>query len=121
EESPAATVKVPAQIPVTFVDVTKEAGLTPEPFPLSDAPPAAWSGACFLDYDNDGKIDLFLPENGSWGMTLYHNVGNGKFENVTRRSGLDQFAHGVACTTGDNDDYGFNDMPVADGTDDQVH
>ena len=33
-------------------------------------------GACFLDYDGDGKIDIFFPDNGpQGGMALYHNLG----------------------------------------------
>jgi len=31
-------------------------------------------GACFLDYDGDGNMDLFLADSGpAGGMTLYHN------------------------------------------------
>ena len=70
EESPAATVKVPPQIPVTFVDVTKEAELTSNPTPHLETKMPGYSpgwGACFLDYDNDGKIDVFLADNGTQG------------------------------------------------------
>src|SRR5437868_9258825 len=63
EESAGAIEKVPAQIPVKFVDVTKEAGLISKPG--TDPANTAESGACFLDYDNDGKIDLFLSDNGA--------------------------------------------------------
>ena len=52
-------------------------------------------GACFLDYDNDGKIDIFLADNGAQGgMSLYHNLGNGKFEDVTEKAGFDPNVHG---------------------------
>src|SRR5712672_3378840 len=89
-ESPSAVLKAPAQIKVRFVDVTKEAGLVSKPQPVTndvkDQGPG--SGACFIDYDADGKSDLFLPDNGSQGgMTLYHNLGNGKFEDVTKQAG----------------------------------
>src|SRR5216684_3158368 len=59
EESPAATVKVPPQIPVKFVDVTKEAGIVTQgsSSPVSRGPTYFGSGACFLDYENDGRID----------------------------------------------------------------
>ena len=70
EESPQAVEKVPAQITVRFVDVTKEAGICRADHrhrrctkTSYDGPP----GACFLDYDNDGKIDLFLTDNGAQG------------------------------------------------------
>ena len=88
-ESPSAVLKAPAQIKVQFVDVTKEAGLISKPEPPPSDPYRGFpnylgSGACFLDYDNDGKLDLFVADNGSQGgMSLYHNLGNGKFEDVT--------------------------------------
>src|SRR4051794_5207007 len=85
EESQAATAKVPPQIPVKFVDVTKQAGL-----PVSGLQYGSFSfgpGACFLDYDNDGKIDIFLSIGGE-GMVLYHNLGNGSFQDVTKQATL---------------------------------
>ena len=115
EESQAAAAKVPPQIPVKFVDVTGQSGLITKRRSDNDegmignlAP-----GACFLDYDNDGKIDLFLPDNGSQGgMSLYHNVGNGKFDDVTRQAGFDPTSHGISCTAGDYDNDGFVDLAV---------
>src|SRR5205809_2892463 len=56
EESAVALIKPPAQIPVKFVDVTAKAGLVSQPGPLQYG---FSPGACFLDYDNDVKIDLF--------------------------------------------------------------
>src|ERR1700746_3722472 len=52
EESPAATVQVPPQIPVKFVDVTKEAGLSTSYNMISgnDRALPFGPGACFLDY-----------------------------------------------------------------------
>src|SRR5437762_10116027 len=57
EESQAATVKVPPQIPVKFVDVTKEAGIVSRHPVIHDEEPAfeLGSGACFLDCDDDDK------------------------------------------------------------------
>ena len=115
EESPAAPLKVPPQIPVKFVDVTEKAGLINKSAPASDDL-ASWlgPGACFLDYDNDGWIDIFLPDNGKeGGMSLYHNLGNGKFEDVTKKAGLDPTAHGIGCTAGDYDNDGFADVAVS--------
>lgn len=109
-ESPQAVLKAPAQIKVRFVDVTKEAGLTSRSAP--DASGILGTGACFLDYDNDGNMDLFLPDNGVQGMSLFHNVGEGKFENVTAKAGLDASVHGIACTAGDYDNDGFSDLAV---------
>ena len=70
-------------------------------------------GACFLDYDGDGKQDLFLADNGpQGGMALYHNLGHGKFEDVTKKAGLDPALHGIGCTAGDYDNDGFVDLAV---------
>lgn len=74
------------------------------------------NGACFLDYDNDGKIDIFLADNGAQGgLSLYHNLGNGKFENVTKKAGLDPEIHARGCTVGDYDNDGFADLAVSAG------
>jgi tetratricopeptide (TPR) repeat protein len=109
-ESPQAVLKAPAQIKVRFVDVTKEAGLTSRSAP--DASGILGTGACFLDYDNDGKMDLFLPDNGVQGMSLFHNVGGLKFEDVTAKAGVDVSVHGIGCTAGDYDNDGFSDLAV---------
>ena len=108
-ESPQQQLKAPAQIKVRFVDVTKEAGLTSKQLPFG----ALGSGACFLDYDGDGNIDVFLTDNGAQGgMTLYRNLGNGKFEDVTKKAGFDPVAHGFSCTVGDYDNDGATDLAV---------
>jgi tetratricopeptide (TPR) repeat protein len=114
-ESPLAPLKPPPQIKVQFVDVTKEAGLISKS--VGDSANAEPAGACFLDYDNDGKIDIFLPDNGAQGgMSLYHNLGNGKFEDVTKSAGLDpsaRAARATGCTAGDYDNDGFSDLAVS--------
>src|SRR5450631_2122477 len=118
EDSPVALEKVLPQIPVKFVDVTKEAGIAAR-IGAETAGSASRSfgpGACFLDYDNDGKIDLLLPDNGTQGgMSLYHNLGNGKFEDVTKLAGLDRFGPAISCTAGDYDNDGFTDLAVSLG------
>jgi len=114
EESPAFVEKVPPQIAVKFVDVTEASGLTTKSatssgFDFSYLGP----GACFLDFDNDGRIDIFLPGSGSQGgMSLYRNLGNGKFQDVTKAAGLDANAHGLACTAADYDNDGYADLAV---------
>jgi len=115
EESPEVVQKVPPQIPVRFVDVTEHAGLNTKPSSASAKDLASYlgPGACFLDYDNDGRPDLFLPDNGKdGGMSLYHNLGNGKFEEVTKKAGLDPIL-GIGCTAGDYDNDGFTDLAVS--------
>ncbi len=64
-------------------------------------------GACWLDYDGDGRIDLFLP-----GRGLYHNLG-GKFEDVTTKSGLKAATLATSCTVGDYDNDGAPDLAIS--------
>ncbi len=115
-ESPSAVLKAPAQIKVRFVDVTKEAGIvgklrTSE----SDGTGAGLApGACFLDYDGDGLPDVLVVDSGpEGGLGLYHNIGAGKFEDVTRKAGLDPGLRGVSCAAGDYDNDGFVDLAVS--------
>jgi hypothetical protein len=82
-------------------------------------------GVAVLDYDNDGRLDLFFtngakfPELGKTGPefhnALLRNKGNGKFEDVTRHAGLAGgtlgYSLGVAAADFDND--GWTDLFVA--------
>ncbi|MBV9341019.1 MAG: VCBS repeat-containing protein [Acidobacteria bacterium] len=121
EESSAAAGRVPAQIAVKFINVTDEAGLrdtTAKASAANNVPPQAASGlgpgACFTDYDNDGKIDMLLPGSRSDGaLSLYHNLGSGKFEDVTNKAGLDRYTGVLSCTAGDYDNDGFPDLALA--------
>jgi hypothetical protein len=82
----------------TFTDVTEEAGLLD---PVNSAC-ATWA-----DYDNDGFLDLFIccerqPNR------LYHNRGDGTFEEVAAKAGLrwdGRCAKGAAWIDYDNDGY----------------
>jgi tetratricopeptide (TPR) repeat protein len=116
EESPETVQKVPPQIPVRFVEVTGSAGLKTKSSSAAAKDLASYlgPGACFLDYDNDGRPDLFLPDNGKdGGMSLYHNLGNGKFEEVTKKAGLNPTLHAIGCTAGDYDNDGFTDLAAS--------
>src|ERR1700682_5429740 len=115
EESSMVVEKVGAAIAVRFVDVTKEVGIASRPRPainiIKDVSPGP--GACFLDYDSDGKIDIVVADNGpQGGMALYHNLGNGKFEDVTKQAGLDPNVSATGCTTGDYDNDGYVDFAL---------
>ena len=114
-ESPSAVLKAPVPIKVWFVDVTKEAGIISKPRPvvniIKNIGPGP--GACFLDYDSDGKPDLFVADNGpQGGLALYHNLGNGKFEDVTKRAGLDPSLGATSCTAGDYDNDSATDLVI---------
>jgi tetratricopeptide (TPR) repeat protein len=115
-ESPSAVLKAPVPIKVRFVDVTISSGIigkmsTPEANQMRNSMAA---GACFLDYDADGRPDIFVADNGAeGGVGLYHNLGNGKFEDVTKKAGLDPSVHAVGCTAGDYDNDGYTDLGVS--------
>ena len=115
EESPAAPEKVPDQIKVRFVDVTEKAGLPiTRPGGIAGNPGLRLgAGACWLDYDGDGRVDLFVPDKG-----LFHNLG-GKFENVTSKAGITNA--GSVCTVGDFDNDGAPDLAFSGGTHIQLY
>jgi enediyne biosynthesis protein E4 len=117
-----------------FADVTARAGVADPGFSAS----AAW-----VDYDNDGKLDLFVTHYIEWSIdtdqycsldnknksyctpqrykgqssTLFHNRGDGTFENVTKKAGLYDptgKALGIALLDYDND--GWIDLFVSNDT-----
>jgi enediyne biosynthesis protein E4 len=85
-----------------FEDVSQRAGL--------DA--AAWgNGVCAGDFDNDGRIDLYVT---NWGENfLFRNRGDGTFEDVARRAGVAAGGWSTGCTFFDADGDGDLDLYVA--------
>ena len=84
------------------------------------------SGGAVFDYNNDGLIDLYLvnwgPLEGVTGEPagtprepnrLYRNRGDGTFEDVTRRAGLEGSGYASAVCTGDFDNDGHPDLYIA--------
>ena len=118
-----------------FVDVTKESG--------TDDP--RWStSASFLDYDRDGWLDLMIVNYADFsvsnnptcyaattakdyctprvfrapGNRLFHNKGNGIFEDVTTAAGIaKEFGHGLGVVTADFNNDGWIDIYVANDGD----
>jgi enediyne biosynthesis protein E4 len=118
----------------TFKDVTLSAGVNNTGYGAS----AAW-----LDYDKDGKLDLFVTNYVNWtekndiycsldghhksyctpeaygGETcrLFHNLGNGRFEEVTRQAGIyDPTGKSLGVAVIDFDQDGWPDLAVSNDT-----
>ena len=118
----------------TFKDVTAQAGVGSSGFS---------TGAAWFDYDNDGKLDLVVDHYVDWSpatdkycsldgthksyctpelykgesITLYHNLGHGRFKDVTKAAGLyntSDKALGIALIDYDND--GWLDLFITNDT-----
>ena len=112
-----------ARVPVTFTDVTAEAGID---FIHHNGrsgrkylPETLGSGCAFFDYDNDGLPDIFLVNSRPWsgdgkGITskLYRNEGDGRFVDVSEQAGLAVSLYGLGAATADYDNDGFTDLYV---------
>ena len=102
-----------------FSDVTAEAGLRWRHFngvsPDRHLIETMGGGVGFIDFNNDGWLDIFLVNGGETphGKTekpvqnaLYHNLGNGKFVDVAAQAGvgrLKTYGTGIAIADFDND------------------
>lgn len=119
----------------TFTDVTAKAGVAA----------GGWSvSAGFLDYDNDGKLDLFVTRYLDWSVEksktcgaekptycppgefpaisniLYHNRGDGTFEDVSVAAGIAaKKGHGLGVAFADYDGDGFTDIFVSNDVTEQ--
>jgi enediyne biosynthesis protein E4 len=128
---PASAAPPPAH--VTFADVTAKAGLnfkhTMGASELTSLVQATGVGCAFLDYDNDGWLDIYLVNGGFLpGLgdpkainapvrqlvtdRLYHNRGDGTFEDVTRKPGILPGGYGIGVLAGDFDNDGYADIYV---------
>jgi hypothetical protein len=89
----------------TFSDVTEEAKL------LSAHPTQT---AVWLDYDNDGWLDLFVGNESTPGDTnrcqLFHNNKDGTFTDVAPQLGLDMVAYVKGVSAGDYNNDGRTDL-----------
>ncbi len=102
---------------VDFRNVARHSGLTAS-IPNGGAQSKKYivettgSGAAFLDYDNDGLLDIFLVSGPGGSNKLYHNLGNGKFADVTKAMGLEHTGWGQGVCAGDFDNDGYIDLFV---------
>ncbi len=119
----------------TFTDVTKSAGLW--------GPNEFSTGAAWVDYDRDGKLDLVVANYVQWSeqtdlyctldglhksyctpesykgtsARLWHNLGNGKFEDATHQAGLyDPTSKGLGVAILDYNNDGWPDILIANDT-----
>jgi hypothetical protein len=108
---------------IRFKDVTSEAGVDfiheTGAFGQKWMPETIGSGAAFLDYDVDGWPDLLLVNSTTWPgraggrrptSRLYRNLGDGRFEDVTRAAGLDIPLYGMGIAAADYDADGDPDL-----------
>jgi Flp pilus assembly protein TadD len=107
---------VPPAIKVTFVDVTSRSGISAlqrseQKSTVQPATSSLGSGACFLDFNDNGKTDVLLP--GSSGLALFRGLGEGNFENVTAAAGLPSALSAISCAAGDYDNDGHVDIALA--------
>jgi hypothetical protein len=107
----------------TFEDVAGALGVTE---------PIASFSCWFWDYDNDGRLDLFVndyagdlydvvagalgrPTRSGSHPRLYRNLGPGGFRDVSREAGLDRVALAMGSNFGDIDNDGFLDFYLGTG------
>lgn len=111
---------------ITFVDVAAKSNIT---FKHDNSASAQrylietmGSGAAWIDYDNDGYLDLYLVNSAATNVytpphslrsALYHSNGDGTFTDVTEQAGVGAAVlFGMGVAVGDYDNDGFEDLYV---------
>jgi hypothetical protein len=100
-----------------FQNVAKQAGLT-DVFPNGGTVSKQYiiettgSGIAFIDYDNDGLLDLFVLSGEGGTNRMYHNEGGGRFRDATDELGLRSSGWAQGVCAGDYDNDGFTDLFV---------
>jgi hypothetical protein len=106
--------------PCWFEDITDQAGLdfVHEAGPTGRyfMPQAIGSGAALFDFDNDGRLDIYLVQNGGPGSgatnRLFRQGPDGRFTDVSKGSGLDIAGYGMGVAVGDVNNDGWPDVLV---------
>ncbi len=92
-----------------FVDITEAAGLVEPAYPTQAA---AWG-----DYDGDGDLDLYVGNEASeaheYASQLFHNLGDGTFEDVAAEAGVSNLRYAKGVAWGDVDNDGDLDLYVS--------
>jgi enediyne biosynthesis protein E4 len=119
--------------PGNFVDITAASGVHFQHVASHTSkkylPETMGAGVALFDYDNDGRLDIFLvngaplsdptpkgtiPEKTGpmhWNR-LFHQKSDGTFEDVTEKAGLQGAGYGMGVAVGDYDNDGFEDLYV---------
>jgi enediyne biosynthesis protein E4 len=117
--------RLPAGVSLRFRDVTREAGIDFRHFDgrteMQYIMDQTGSGLGWLDYDQDGLMDLFLVQGSAFlppypdpapTCKLFKNLGGGRFRDVTDEVGLAHVGCGQGVAVGDIDNDGFPDLFV---------
>ena len=116
---PASAKSAFEEIPSTVSGISwaHVSGHSPEMY----LPETVGGGCAFLDYDNDGWMDIYLVNSGPCDFfvpktplrnALYHNNRDGTFTDVTAKAGVTGDAYGMGVAVGDYDADGFPDLYV---------
>src|SRR5947209_1182090 len=119
--------------PITFTDITSRTGINfkhnASPTPSKYLLETMGAGVALIDYDNDGRLDVFLTNGAQvsdpmpvgrlpdksdpkyWNR-LYHQKPDGTFEDVTERARLKGEGYSFGVAVGDYDKDGFLDLFV---------
>src|SRR5207253_6829913 len=109
--------------PAWFKEITTEAGLNfiHDPGPVDGRyflPQIIGSGAAFFDFDNDGRLDILLLQNGGPNSSvthrLFHQESDGRFWDVSAGSGLNVAGHGMGVAIGDVNNDGWPDVLITE-------
>jgi enediyne biosynthesis protein E4 len=131
----AKTSSIPSSpVPGHFVDATSKLGIDfvdhASPTAKKYLLEAMGSGVALFDYDNDGRLDIFVANGASiqdptaagtipqktspkFSNCLYHQKPDGTFEEVTEKAGLAGIGYSTGVAVGDYDNDGYEDLFVA--------
>jgi hypothetical protein len=133
QESSNGTTPAAKVTPGQFVDVTGASGInfqyksshTTKKYLIE----TMGAGVALFDYDNDGRLDIFLVNGAplddptplgtipkktgpAYWNRLYHQKADGTFEDVTEKAGLQGEGYGMGVAVGDFDNDGYEDLFV---------
>ncbi len=90
---------------LTFTDMAEQAGVA-----NANEGDNAVADSQWLDFNNDGRPDLFVVKFGH--SQLFQNLGGGKFKDVTKAAGLDRYSNAITSIAFDYDRDGKVDLFV---------